>query len=121
MGQTEKRFVIAEHTSDEDIHWDFMLESGKVLQTYRIDNAPKDMLKKETNGERIFDHQLKFLIYQGSVNNGNGSVTIADSGTYRMILQNQGQIELSLKGQILKGDCALTRIKDEKWHFSRIL
>ena len=116
--QKEKKFVIQEHTNTGGIHWDFMLESGDSLQTYRLENSPKDMLIKDTNGEKIFDHQLKFLTYQGPVNNGSGNVTIAESGTYRIISQNERQIELSLKGRILNGKCILTRNEDGKWCFA---
>ena len=117
MKQKEKKFVIQEHTNPEGVHWDFMLELGQCLQTYRLDNSPVDMLKKDTNGVKIFDHPLKFLTYQGPVNNGRGSVAIVEGGVYRIISQNKGQIGLSLNGQILSGNCILTQIKDEKWRF----
>ena len=118
--QKEKKFVIQEHTNTGGIHWDFMLESGDNLQTYRLENSPKDMLIKDTIGEKIFDHQLKFLTYQGPVNNGIGSVKIAESGTYRIISKNKKQIELDLKGRVLDGNCTLIQTEDRKWCFSKV-
>ena len=120
MKQKEKKFVIQEHTNPEGVHWDFMLELGQCLQTYRLQIAPEDMLKKQTAGERIPDHPLKFLTYQGPVNNGTGTVSIAEQGTCRIISQDQGRIELSLKGKILNGNCTLTQIKENKWLFSTL-
>ena len=116
----EKKFVIQEHSSDEGVHWDFMLESGQILETYRLDNEPKDMLKKETNGVKIFDHQLKFLTYHGPVNNGRGSVAVVESGTYRIISRDETKIELKIAGQTLDGNCTLTKIKNDNWRFGVI-
>lgn len=116
MEQKEKKFVIHKHLNTGGIHWDFMLEAGDSLQTYRLENSPKDMLTKDTNGEKIFDHKLKFLTYQGTVN--NGSVTIAESGSYRIISQDKRQIELRLKGRVLNGKCTLTEGENGKWRFS---
>ncbi len=118
--ENEKKFVIQEHSSDKGVHWDFMLESGQTLETYRLDNNPKGMLKKETNGVKIFDHPLKFLTYHGPVNNGRGSVAIVESGTYRIISQDETKIELELAGQTLDGNCILTKIKNNNWRFGII-
>ena len=120
MEKDKKNFVIQKHSNSKGVHWDFMLESGQILETYRIDNEPKDMLQKETNGVKIFDHQPKFLTYQGPVNNGQGSVTIVERGTYQIISKDKTKIVLKIEGQILQGNCTITRIKDNKWMFNTI-
>ena len=73
MSEEDKRFVIQKHTQGKNIHWDFMLESGEALQTYRLDKAPEEVLHQTANAVRIFNHPLKFLTYQGPVNKGRGS------------------------------------------------
>jgi len=119
MSEEDKRFVIQEHTTGSDIHWDFMLEwgSGQTLQTYRLDKAPQQILYNPANAVRIFDHPLKFLTYQGSVNKGRGSVRIVEAGTYQFVNNERDHIELSLGGQILKGKFTLCHIEDDKWTF----
>jgi hypothetical protein len=119
MSEEDKRFVIQEHTTGSDVHWDFMLEwgSGQALQTYRLDKAPQQLLRGPANAVRIFDHPLKFLTYQGPVNKGRGSVRIVEAGTYQLVNNEHNRIELNLAGQILKGNFTLCHVKDDKWTF----
>jgi len=115
--QEDKRFVIQKHTTDADVHWDFMLEWGEILQTYRLDKAPEEILHSPASAVKIFNHSLKFLAYQGPVNEGRGSVRIIEAGTYKIVHQQHNQIELNLNGRILKGKFTLSRIKGDKWQF----
>ncbi len=119
MSEEDKRFVIQEHTTGSDVHWDFMLEweSCEALQTYRLDKAPQQLLRGPANAARIFDHSPKFLTYQGPVNEGRGSVRIIESGTYRLVQNERDHIGLNLAGQILKGKFTLCHVKDDKWQF----
>ena len=117
MSQKDKRFVIQKHTKGKDIHWDFMLELGGVLQTYRLDKAPDETLHLAVNATKIFDHPLKFLTYQGPVNKGRGNVQITESGAYKIVHQAHNRIELSLSGKILKGKFTLTHIEGDNWQF----
>jgi hypothetical protein len=119
MSKEDKRFVIQEHTTGPDVHWDFMLEwgAGQTLQTYRLDKAPQRILCSSANAVKIFDHLPKFLTYQGPVNKGRGSVRIVEAGTYQLVNNEHGCIELNLAGQILKGKFTLCHIKDDKWQF----
>jgi hypothetical protein len=118
MNQKDKKFVIQEHTRGGDVHWDFMLELGDTLQTYRLDKAPNEALCHPVNATKIFNHPFKFLTYQGPVNKGQGNVHITDAGTYQIIHQEHNRIELSLSGKILKGKFTLTHIKDDNWLFT---
>jgi len=119
MSEEDKRFVIQEHTTSSDVHWDFMLEweAGQTLQTYRLDKAPQRILHGPANAARIFDHPLKFLTYQGPVNKGRGGVRIIEAGTYQLVHNEHNRIELNLNGQILKGKFTLCHVKDDKWQF----
>jgi bifunctional non-homologous end joining protein LigD len=119
MSQENKKFVIQQHTIDSDVHWDFMLELGGILQTYRLDKAPSEALHLAVNATKIFDHPLKFLTYQGPVNKGRGSVRIADSGSYEILNQSDDRLELDLNGKILKGKFTLTHIEGDNWQFGK--
>ena len=118
MSQEDKKFVIQEHTRGLDVHWDFMLEWGKTLQTYRFDKAPQQILHGPANAVKIFDHPPKFLTYQGPVNKGRGSVRIVETGTYQIVHHEHHRIELKLAGRILRGKFTLCHAKDDKWQFS---
>jgi len=119
MENTQK-FVIQKHTKKGLVHWDLMFEAGPVLQTYRLDLPPEKLSPQANTAIKIFDHPLKFLTYQGSVNKGLGSVEIADSGTYTSLTANSKQQELLLQGKILKGKFRLTLIEKNKWEFKKI-
>jgi bifunctional non-homologous end joining protein LigD len=98
-----KRFVIQRHTrQDEPVHWDLMLETGDFLETYRIGKPPEKWGDKPIEAERIFNHPLKFLTYEGIVNNGKGTVAVADKGTCEVLSQNDNQLKIRFSGTILK-------------------
>jgi hypothetical protein len=119
ISKTDKRFVIQEHMTHSDVHWDFMLEweACQNLQTYRLDKAPQQILCSPANAVKIFDHSPRFLTYQGQVNKGRGSIRIVEAGTYQLIRSEHNHIELNLAGQVLKGKFTLCHVKDDKWQF----
>ena len=100
-----KKFVVQRHErQNEPTHWDLMLESGGILETYRVGEPPEQWGSNPIEAVRIFDHPLKFLTYQGIVNEGKGSVKIADSGTYNVLSQNKTLLTLEIAGATLKGE-----------------
>ena len=118
MTTNYRKFVIQEHTSTQDTHWDFMLQTGDSLQTWRLDKPPRRIISQRTVAIKIFDHPLKFLTYEGPVNKGKGSVQIAETGTYQIIYKDENQIELNLTGRILNGKFTLTCLEEENWELS---
>lgn len=98
-----KRFVVHKHSRGKQLHWDLMLQAGQVLETYRLQLPPEQLRRNGCTARRIFDHPLKFLSYEGSVNNGQGTVELVDSGTYEVLSRDEGKIELRLDGRILTG------------------
>jgi hypothetical protein len=119
MSRGNKKFVIQQHSSETEVHWDFMLESADVLQTYRLDKDPQQLIQSIANAIKIFDHPPKFLTYEGPVNKGRGSVKIAESGSYEITHQADDRIELDLNGEILKGKFTLSHIEGNNWQFSK--
>jgi hypothetical protein len=65
------RFVILEHDHPE-LHWDFMLEAGAVLRTWRLAAPPA--LGQVVAAAASFDHRLLYLDYEGPVSGGRGTV-----------------------------------------------
>ena len=119
MNSHDKRFVIHEHSTDEGSHWDLMLETENTLQTFRLDTSPRQIFHKPAHAEKIQDHPLKFLKYQGPVQNGKASVQIVDSGTYTALHRTSEKIEIHLQGQTLNGKFSLNRIQSVKWLFNQ--
>ena len=113
-----KQFVIQKHSRTDHIHWDIMLETENVLQTFRLELPPEKITNQSCIAVKIFDHPLKFLTYQGSVNQGAGTVEIADKGTYQTLNKTKNRWQLLFDGQILKGEFALTLLEGDNWQLS---
>jgi len=96
-----------------------MLEAGKILQTYRLDLPPEQVLDQPCTAVKIHDHPLRFLTYEGSVNKGLGSVRIVDSGTYRLFEDGTESFRLDFEGKTLKGQFRLARIEGNEWEFGQ--
>jgi len=114
-----RKFVIQKHTrQDQPIHWDLMLEAGEFLETFRLELPPDRLPNQRCVAVRIFNHPRKFLTYEGSVNNGVGSVQIAEAGIYRLVSKSETHWELELHGKILKSVFTLNHIEADKWELS---
>jgi hypothetical protein len=104
MDQQQNRYVIQKHTQDDGVHWDLMLAAGEILRTYRLDIGPEEILNRPATAEKIFDHSLRFLTYEGPVQNGTGTVYIEDRGTYKIISgTDTKKVKYHFSGQILNG------------------
>jgi bifunctional non-homologous end joining protein LigD len=113
-----KKFVIQKHYTTSGVHWDLMFEAGTVLETYRLELPPEKLSSQKKPAVKIFDHPLKFLTYEGSVNQGKGRVEIADAGAYQLLSQSETHKEMQINGKILKGRFTLTHIKENQWEFT---
>ncbi|HSV26559.1 MAG TPA: DNA polymerase ligase N-terminal domain-containing protein [Sedimentisphaerales bacterium] len=111
------QFVILKHMrKDRALHWDLMLEADKVLHTWRLDVHPSDIDDERLAITRISDHPLKFLDYEGAVNEGKGTVEIADSGFFRMLGSSATGVQtIEFNGRILKGRFTLEHIARDQW------
>jgi bifunctional non-homologous end joining protein LigD len=115
------RFVIQRHERQgETVHWDLMLEKNGVLETYRVNAPPEEWGNKPVEAVKIFDHPLRFLTYEGSVNKGKGEVTIAEAGIYEEMNKTEDERQLRLEGKVLKGDFSLRQIDGERWELKNI-
>ena len=100
--ETKRRFVIHKHTQEGQTHWDLMIEDGDKLKTWRLENPPEKLADTKTKATPIFDHDKKFLAYQGPVNNGTGTVEIVDEGTCTIISDNGKITKILFAGKVLK-------------------
>ena len=91
-----------------------MLERDTALETYRVSQPPEKLHNEPAQATRIPDHPLKFLTYEGSVNEGKGSVTIAEAGTYEILTENENEQIIKLNGKVLKGKIHFSRIESDR-------
>lgn len=97
-----------------------MFETSGTLTTYRLDVPPEQLLTNSAHAEKISDHSLKFLTYQGDVNQGQATVEIVDQGTYQLISSDKEHQKMQITGEILTGTFELRHIEQNKWQFIRI-
>ena len=118
MELSSKQFVIQQHQTPKGIHWDLMLQADQALLTWRLSVPPKQISNEEASAQKIADHPLRFLTYEGPVQNQTGSVKIADTGTCT-IEETQNALQIALNGQILHGNFILKEIRKQDWIFQK--
>jgi hypothetical protein len=100
------RFVILEHDWPT-LHWDFLLEAGSVLRSWRLLAEPGP--GREVHAEPNAVHRLHYLDYEGPVTGGRGTVRRWDVGTFDWIVDEEDRIVIELHGEKLVGSCAIER------------
>jgi hypothetical protein len=100
------RFVILEHDHPH-LHWDFMLEAGSVLRTWRLASAP-DTAGLRISAQPLGDHRPLYLDYEGPVSGARGTVTRWDRGDYESLPASAGQaFHVRLEGQRVRGTAVM--------------
>src|SRR5262249_55736250 len=100
---TMPRFVILEHDHPQ-LHWDLMLETGDVLRTWRLGAPPAE---GEFSAEPSFDHRLLYLDYEGPISGDRGRVVRRDRGTYDLLTEGSGVLDVRLGGEKWRGTLQL--------------
>src|SRR5580704_5050456 len=98
------RFVILEHDWPAT-HWDFLLEAGPVLRSWRLLSEPAD--GKEVIVEANTQHRLFYLDYEGPVSGERGMVRRWDAGTFDWLVDESDRIVVELHGERLVGCCEI--------------
>ncbi len=106
------RYVILEHDHPE-LHWDFMLESGGVLRTWRLRAPPQP--GHALTARQSFDHRLFYLEYEGPISGGRGRVSRWDGGNFSWQVEEPDRLAVHLEGQRLQGRAVLERVAVEEW------
>ncbi len=103
------RFVLLEHDHPSR-HWDFMLEAGPVLRTWRLFAPPT--IDQAVEAESIGDHRRAYLDYEGPVSGDRGTVKRWDSGKFEWIEDGEQVTVVRLMGIKLHGTFRLERTAD---------
>ena len=101
------RFAVLEHDHPE-LHWDFLLEQGEALQTWRLPTPPDEVHTLTT--VKLPDHRKMYLDYEGPVSRGRGTVKQWDSGTFDVVWWKPTSVRVRLYGRRLQGICTLERL-----------
>lgn len=121
MESVAKQFVVQEHRRGDDVHWDMMFEGEELLVTFRLPLPPEKIAAAPVIVEKILDHDLKFLTYEGPVNKGLGAVRIVDKGIHEIIEHDGTMIRLRMEGKILCGEFTLKCIEQDRWRFLKAI
>lgn len=126
------RYVLLRHELPADVdrvsHWDFMLEYEGVLWTWALEHLPaswrdhlgldREDASDEVSAKRLADHRLEYLIYEGPISEGRGTVTRVAEGEYDLLRRQESSIEVELRGT-LTGQITLAHRPDREDYFVR--
>lgn len=112
-------FVVQKHKA-RILHYDFRLEIGGVLKSWSIPKGPSMNPSDKRMAIPTEDHPLEYASFEGIIPEGQygaGMVIVWDKGTYFSLREDvsidealrQGELEIFLEGQKLKGGYALIK------------
>ncbi|HNV85674.1 MAG TPA: DNA polymerase ligase N-terminal domain-containing protein [Candidatus Omnitrophota bacterium] len=122
------RFVVHEHHATK-LHWDFRLEIGGVLKSWAVPRGPSLDPGEKRLAVEVADHDLEYGAYEGVIPAGQygaGAVLIWDRGAFETEDPaggreglSKGNLKFRLKGEILRGEFALIKMrgpgKEKAW------
>lgn len=97
------------------IHWDLLLEHGPVCLAWRLMERPDHAARIEA--QKLPDHRLMYLDYEGLVSGDRGSVKKWDVGTFEWLVDQPQTIRVKLAGCQIHGDVSLSQIEDLSWQW----
>jgi bifunctional non-homologous end joining protein LigD len=112
-------FIIQKHDATR-LHWDLRLEADGVLKSWAVTRGPSLNPHDKRLAVRTEDHPLSYKTFEGSIpatEYGGGTVMLWDRGTWAPIegksAQNidDGHLHFTLKGERMKGEWMLVRLK----------
>ncbi len=116
-------FVVHEHHA-KNLHFDFRLEKNGVLKSWAIPKGPSMNPNDKRLAIMVEDHSLEYGDFEGVIPEGQygaGKVYIWDKGQYQTVKGSleEGQWEVHLDGEKLKGNFVLIKIKGrpQQWLF----
>jgi hypothetical protein len=109
------RFVILEHDC-ADLHFDFMLEAGNVLRTWRLSMPPQ--VGRSVAAQLSFDHRLIYLDYEGPISGDRGSVLRWDGGNFIWKIDSEKRIAIEVTGDKCVGSIEIIRLSQDQWELT---
>jgi DNA ligase D-like protein (predicted 3'-phosphoesterase) len=126
----ENFFVVQKHDAT-NLHYDFRIQIKDVLVSWAVPKGPSMDPSVKRLAIPTEDHPLAYADFEGLIPEdqyGGGIVMVWDQGTFENIKnmplaeqKENGQIELNLQGEKLKGKFSLVKFRggadflDQKW------
>lgn len=112
------RYVVLQHETPADqsrpVHWDLMLEAGEVLWTWALPELPRPDF--EAVAERLADHRIVYLEYEGPISRGRGEVRRIISGEFEFESATEDRIHLRITSGELPRHVELVRqATSQRW------
>jgi bifunctional non-homologous end joining protein LigD len=125
-GKTQKsaknlRFVVQHHLARRD-HYDFRLEWDGALLSWAVPKGPSYCPRDKRLAVRVEEHPLEYRHFEGTIPQGEyggGTVMLWDEGFWQPLGNaadglREGALKFALKGERLKGNWSLVRLKEDK-------
>lgn len=113
------RFIVQKHDATR-LHWDFRLEIDGVLKSWAVTRGPSLDPADKRLAVRTEDHPLSYATFEGTIPEdeyGGGTVMLWDEGIWAPIKGksakdlDKGHLHFILKGERMKGEWLLIRLK----------
>jgi hypothetical protein len=108
------RFVVLRHVlppdSPRESHYDLMLEADGRLRTWACEQLPG--LGQATRAQRLPDHRLDYLHYEGPVS-GRGEVTRILTGEYEPVNETADELSVRLTTETGRAVLSIRALPDE--------
>jgi hypothetical protein len=118
------RFVVLLHETPPGYsrgrHYDLMLEQGGALWTWALEALP-EVDGPAVPAERLADHRLAYLDYEGDIAGKRGHVSRIDRGTWEAGGGDSAGLLFCLKGDLLYGELTLSPPSADSDHWLLIL
>lgn len=109
------RFAVLLHETPGDYvrptHYDVMLEDGDSLITFAVPLAPETDHAQLV--ERLPNHRIEYLQYEGEVARNRGRVKRIDEGTFEWVDRTENQWRVRVMGKSLQGVLRFDHVRNE--------
>ena len=110
--------VLLEHRlGDGSVHFDWMVERGASLITFRVMERIDGGEGRRFTAERLNDHRVAYLTYGGPISGGWGEVRRVAAGSVK--IEAETEFEFRVRGELgaAKGFFGGRPGEDGAWHF----
>ncbi|WP_432671734.1 DNA ligase D [Flavobacterium sp. SM2513] len=121
-------FVVQKHAASH-LHYDFRIQVGGVLKSWAVPKGPSMDPNDKRLAMLVEDHPYDYKDFEGTIPKGNygaGTVIVWDKGRYELVNEGEsaqnrlredlekGKISFVLKGEKLKGEFSLVKLKGKQ-------
>ncbi len=108
-GDRRTRFVVLRHDMacaddlSRDSHFDWMFQFNDVLWTWATPQVKNMVNEFAISAERLADHRVHYLNYEGEISGGRGIVSRLLSGSFTILSHTADRLELVLRWNAPQG------------------